>query len=76
MIDCYNPVSVKRPPALFEASFRFLTAGPAFDHLVDQAELLRLDRRKKLIALERSLDRFERLVGVLDVDFVEPRPQG
>src|SRR5712691_9015375 len=63
-------------PLLFEVSFRFLTTGPALDHLVDLAELHRLDRRQKLIALERGLYRFERLVGGLNVDLVEPRPQG
>src|SRR6476660_6459908 len=74
--DGYNLVIVKRTRLLlFKASFRFLTAGPALDHLVDQAELHRLDRRQKLIALERGLDRLERLVGGLNVNLVEPRPQ-
>ena len=49
--------------------------GRALDHLVDQAELLGLERRQELVALDGGRDHIERLAGVLDVDLVEPRPQ-
>src|SRR6266478_9588386 len=47
----------------------------SLDDLVNQAELLRLVRRQKPVALDRVDDRLERLAGVLDVDFVESRAQ-
>src|SRR5260370_19800201 len=62
-------------PWLFETFFRFAATGPGFDHFVNDAELLRLERRKKFVALDRGGDGFEQLAGVPDVDFVEPRPQ-
>jgi len=53
-----------RPP-LFEAFLRVLTAGPMFDYLIDQAELPRFDGRQEFVTLERGLDRFEWLAGML-----------
>src|SRR6266446_9744418 len=49
--------------------------GTSLHDLVDEAELLRLVRRQKPVALDRVDDRLERLAGVLDVDFVESRAQ-
>jgi hypothetical protein len=63
-------------PPLFEAFLRVLTAGPMFDYLIDQAELPRFGGRQEFVTLERGLDRFEWLAGMLHVDLVEPRPQG
>src|SRR5438045_5842334 len=62
-------------PALFETLFRFAATGPGFDHFVNKAELLSFERGKKFVALDRGGDGFERLAGVPDVNFVEPRPQ-
>ena len=41
---------------LFEPFFRFVAAGPVFDHLVDQAELFRLERRQKFVAFDCGRD--------------------
>src|SRR5207302_10033016 len=62
-------------PWLFETLFRFVAAGAVFNHFVNKAELLRFERREKFVALDRCGNGFERLAGVPDIDFVEPRPQ-
>src|SRR4051794_31865184 len=62
-------------PSLFETLFRFAATGPVFDHFVNEAELLRFERREKFVALDRGGNGFERLAGVPDIDFIEPRPQ-
>src|SRR5205085_6209609 len=62
-------------PALFKTLFRFDATGPGFDHFVNEAELLSFELGKKFVALDRGGDGFERLAGVPDIYFVEPRPQ-
>src|SRR5271165_3797993 len=54
----------------------FKPAGTAFDDLIDQPELHRLERRQEFVALDRGGNDFERLAGVPYIDLVEPRPQG
>src|SRR5258708_5141172 len=63
-------------PFLLESSLRLVAAGSVFDYLVENPELLCLERGQELVALHRGGDGFERLAGVPDVDLVEPRPKG
>src|SRR6516162_4016469 len=72
----YNALVVRRAPRLFETFLRFVAAGSIFYHLVDQPELLCLEWGQELVTLQRGLDRFKRLAGMLDIDLVEARPQG
>ena len=45
--------------------------GTLLDHFVDDAEIPRRLRSEEIVALERVLDRLQRLAGVTDVDLVE-----
>src|SRR5258708_28797114 len=68
--------SMPCPAATSGAEAALIFPGRAsLHHLVDEAELFRLERRQKPVALDRVDDRLERLAGMLDVDFVESRAQ-
>src|SRR5947199_10161737 len=68
--------SVRSAAAMSGAEAAFVFPGrTSLHHFVDEAELLRLVRRQKPVALDRVDDRLERLAGMLDVDFVESRAQ-
>src|ERR1700759_952957 len=62
-------------PALFETLLQFVTAGPAFDHFVDEPEFFGFGRREKFVALDRGGDGLEWLAGVPDINLIEPRTQ-
>src|SRR5207249_4503861 len=73
LVKCVAP-SLPAATSGAEAALVFPRRSRLHD-LVNQAELLRLDRREKPVTLDRVDDRLERLAGMLDVDFVESRAQ-
>ena len=61
-----------RGHSLASASSRIVWLNEArLDHFVDDTEIPRHLRSEEIVALERVLDRLQRLAGVTDVDLVE-----
>src|SRR2546427_74313 len=70
-----SQINTVGPAISFLTSCWLFPAGPIFDYLVENPELLRLERRQELVAFHRGGNGFERLASVSDINLVEPRPK-